>query len=330
VEEGMPVIAGKTLLARVDDVWCRFALERCRAQVASTNAQLKYELLELERGKTLIDKKGVSQSELDAKQAAVDDLQASLAEGEATFKEENERITRSTIFAPFDGTVIAKHAEVGGYVSPGSPIVDIASRGEVDARLMVPESMINVISVEQVLAVRVDPIGEEVRGQVVSVIPYGPTASRTFPVRVRLDDQGGRLKVGMSVTALIPTGSEREALVVSKDAVLVRPDGSTVWVAVLREQGQAPEVQPVPVTVTARMQEDYAVEPETDQGRGLLTAGARVVIEGAERLMPGQEVRIVTADGGPAKIAELREAVRQAGPTGPAKAASDPAIRQES
>ena len=102
--------------------------------------------------------------------------------------------------------MVAKHAELGGHVSPGTPIVDIVSRGQVDARLMVPESVINLIRVDQALPIRVDPLGEEVRGKVVSVTPYGPTASRTFPVRVRLDDQEGRLKVGMSVTAMIATG----------------------------------------------------------------------------------------------------------------------------
>jgi RND family efflux transporter MFP subunit len=325
VEEGTPVIGGKTVLAQVDDIWGCLALKQCQAQVASTKAKLKYERLELGRSQALIGKKGVSQSELEAKQAAVDGLQASLAEAEATVEEESERIARSAILAPFDGTVIAKHAEVGGHLSPGSPIVDIVSRGQVDAQLMVPESVVNMISVGQALAIRVDPVSVEVRGQVVSVTPYGPAASRTFPVRVRLDDQGGRLKVGMSVTVLISTGPETEALVVSRDAVLVRPDGSTVWVAVLQGEGQAAEVQPVPVTISARMQEEYAVEPETDKGRALLTAGARVVIEGAERLMPGQQVRIVTADGGPAGVAGPRGALRQARPATPAKAAGSKA-----
>jgi membrane fusion protein (multidrug efflux system) len=330
VEEGTPVVAGETVLARVDDIWCGWALDRCRAQVASTEAKLKYERLELERHGELDGGGAVSRSELESKQATVDELQASLDEAKAAVEEGIERITRSVILAPFDGTVIAKHAELGGHVSPGTPIVDIVSRGQVDARLMVPESVINLISVDQMLPIRVDPLGEEVHGKVVLVTPYGPTASRTFPVRVRLDDQGGRLKVGMGVTAMVATAPEREALVVSKDAVLVRPDGSTVWVAVLRQEGQADEVQPVPVTISARMPLQYAVEPETDQGRKLLGPGARVVVEGAERLMPGQQVDIVDLDGGPGGVAGSGLSERPTHPNQPAAAASGPAGRQES
>jgi RND family efflux transporter MFP subunit len=328
VEEGTPVVAGKTVLAQIDDVWSRLALNRCKAQAASTEAKLRYEQGELDRYQQLKDT--LSQSELDSKQATVDEFQASLSVCQAAVEEETVRIERSTILAPFDGTVVAKHAELGGHVSPGDPIVDVVSRGQVDAMLMVPESVINLIRLDQELAIRVDPLEEEVLGTVVSVTPYGPSASRTFPVRVRLDDQGGRLKVGMSVTASIAVGAEREALVVSKDAVLVRPDGSTVWVALPGGEPQAGEVQPVPVTISARMPEEYAVEPETLRGRELLVAGARVVVEGAERLMPGQQVRIVALDGSPTEAAARGGGVGPTRPTTPAKAASGPTSRQES
>jgi hypothetical protein len=126
----------------------------------------------------------------------------------------------------------------------------------------------------------------------------------------------------MSVTAMIATGPEREELVVSKDAVLVRPDGSTVWVAVLRGEGQAAEVQPVPVSITVRMPQQYAIEPQTEQGRKLLAPGARVVLEGAERLMPGQQVRIVTL--GPGDVAGSMR------PTNPTPSGSGPTFRKES
>jgi len=329
VEVGTPVIAGKTVLARVEDVWCTLASDRCEAQLASTHARLKYEELELDRHEQLKNTRAVSDSEFESKQAMVAELEARVRETKGALKEESERIARSTILAPFDGTVVAKHAELGGHVSPGDPIVDVVSRGQVDARLMVPESAINLIGVGQVLPIRVDPLGEEMEGEIVSLNPYGPTASRTFPVRVRLDDRGGRLKVGMSVTASITIGPEREALVVSKDAVLVRPDGSTAWVALPQGEPLTAEVHPVPVTITARMPGEYAIEPETAEGRELLVAGTQVVVEGAERLQKEQQVRIITLDGSSGDARRPRGTVRQTLLTTPTKTASGPASRQE-
>jgi hypothetical protein len=162
---------------------------------------------------------------------------------------------------------------------------------------MVPESVVNRIGLDQKLPILIDPLGEELDGTVVSITPLGASASRTFPVRVRLDDQQGRLKVGMSVTAMIATGPQRRGLVVPKDAVLVRPDGSTVWTIASGSDSPALQARPVPVTIDVRMEREYAVLPETAEGRQLLVAGTQVVIEGAERLMPGQEVTIVSLDG---------------------------------
>lgn len=303
VEEGTPVFAGETLLAEIDTVWSHLAKQRIQARMETADVMLQFQMDELERFKTLTDQDAMTQSELELKQATVKELEATIRESQIAILEEDERISRSIIRAPFDGTVVTKHVEIGGHVTVGTPIVEIIATGELDARLMVPESVVNLLDVGQELTVRIGPLEEDVLGRVASVTPYGPMASRTFPVRVRLDDEKGKLKVGMSVTASIPMGDEREALVVSRDAVIVRPDGATVWVAIANEGSGTAEVQPVPVTVSARMRDEYSVEPETADGRELLLAGASVVIEGAERLKPGQKVGIVKLNEGTSALA---------------------------
>jgi hypothetical protein len=51
--------------------------------------------------------------------------------------------------------------------------------------------------------------------------------------------------------------------------------------------------QPVPVTIDIRLPTEYAVRAQTPQGAQLLKPGALVVIEGGERLLPGQKVQSV-------------------------------------
>ncbi len=306
VEEGSSVVADETVLAEIDDVWSRLAKQRIQARLESAQVMLRFHTEELGRFETITDQEAITQSKLELKRATVKELEATLKESQAALQEEDERIARSIIRAPFTGIVVAKHIESGGHVTVGTPIVEIIAMGELDARLMVPESVVNLLHVDQELVIRIDPLQEKVPGRVASITPYGPMASRTFPVRVRLDDQNGKLKVGMSVTASIPTDDGREALVVSRDAVLVRPDGATVWVAITDAGSETAKVQPVPVTVNARLRGEYAVEPETAGGRELLVHGAAVVIEGAERLKPGQIVNVVELDNGsPAMPAAL-------------------------
>ena len=72
----------------------------------------------------------------------------------------------------------------------------------------------------------------------------------------------------------------------------MKPDGNTVWVVV--EEDGASIAKPVPVTILVRETEAYGVYPQTEEGRELLQAGAKTVIEGAERLFAGQKVRTVS------------------------------------
>ena len=79
---------------------------------------------------------------------------------------------------------------------------------------------------------------------------------------------------------------------VSRDAVLIKPDGATVWVV----SGEDPKrAYPAPVEVVGRVGGRYAVAPLTPDARALLGDAATVVIEGAERLRPKQAVRLMEA-----------------------------------
>ena len=296
IDEGTPVVADETVVARIDDVWTRLARQRIAAEMASIRARLTFEQAELEKYEQLVAKKVATQSELEQRQATVDQFTADLEEAAARLTETEEQLSRLVLHAPFDGTIVAKRAELGQLVGPGTPIVDVISRGRIDARLLVPESCIERIRLGDSLPIHVDPLGEEFPGEVALLVPYGPTASRTFPVRVSLDDLGGRLKAGMSVSTHVPTADRVEGLVVPRDAVLIRPDTATVWVA-RPAAGDAPmTVEPVPVAITARMRFEYAVVPETIEGEALLAEGSLVVVEGAEQLLPGMAVRIAKFD----------------------------------
>lgn len=318
VEEGTPVEAGKTLLAHVDEIWLKLTVEQDEAELQSIDAQLAQETQELNRVRKLAETSSVTVSDLESQDSLVRQLKANKAKAQAILDETRERLTRAEIYAPFDGTVVKKHAEIGQTIAVGDPIVEIVSRGTIDAEVRMPETIVDRIRVGMPIPVVIEPLQLKETGRVVAVVPYGPTASRTFPVRLRLDDQGGRLKVGMSCHAIVPEGDESDQLVVNKNAVLERPDGCTVWV-VTSADGKPEQARggaltgptlrtalPVPVRVVARDGDLYAIQPELPADRKHLQSGTDVVIEGAERLTPKQQVRVVKMD--PVYLENLPEA----------------------
>jgi multidrug efflux pump subunit AcrA (membrane-fusion protein) len=128
-----------------------------------------------------------------------------------------------------------------------------------------------------------DATGEHRVIPVDAVVAAGDPRSRTFAVRARMDDGDRRYKPGMTVTALVPLGRELERLTVGADAVLQHPAGGVIWTIV------AGRAERVAVDVLFREGDRLAVEATGERG---LAEGNPVVIEGAERLRPGQRVQI--------------------------------------
>ena len=314
VDEGTTVTGGKTVLARIDDTWTNLDEAKITSQIQEKEATLSFEVDELARYENMLKDDAIPLSEAEKERTVIKELQASIAQLNVLLKEAKERNSRLEIVAPFDGSVIAKYAELGEYVSIGSPIVDIVSTGRIDARIMVPEESLPLLEVGKQLDLIVDALGLELKGKVYSINAQGSVGSRTFPVRVELDDQGGTLLPGMGVSVFVPVMPESTELTVPRDAVLTKPDGSTIWVVKPDEsvvkpdesvdkpfesagQGEAaPEpplvTVPVPVHVLSHTRDAYAILPERDSDKELVTPGTQVVTEGLERLVPGALVNI--------------------------------------
>ena len=312
VENGSPIEAGKTVLASIDKTWLRLSKLKQQARIEVIDAQLRKEKANLARLEKLRQGKLATEREYSDQLAEYEQRVAELKEAQAALENLTEQWKRLDITAPFSGWVIQRHVEAGQWLSPGAPVADIVSRGRIYAEMNVPESLVNGLELGMPIDVTVNALGRTFPGKIATITPYGATASRTYPVRVELSDQNGLLMVGMSTTAVFPAGLSRKQITVSRDAVLIKPDGATVWVAC---PGEPMTASPVPVKVVTRVGDRYAVEPLDGAGRDLLKHGARVVLEGAERLRPGQAIRKMDRDLANAKWLGESTATRPADPT---------------
>lgn len=301
VEVGDFVKAGETLIARIDDTWTKFTHETAGRDIELKTTILAYEKTEMERLQKLVDSRAVSISEYLLQVNKADQIQTNLEISKIIRDESGEKLKRTKILAPFDGHVIAKMTEVGSLLTPGNPIVQIISSGEIDAEIPVNQSIVDRIRIGDEIPVELQHIGLNIRGKVHGIVPYAPRdGGRMFPVLVRLPNQNERLKSGMAVTGRFPASDPKPGIVVPVEAMMDKPDGRTVWVAVIEPAAEdRPErifVQPVPVKLLAHSVDSCSVEAETDEGKKLLVDKSLVVIEGSERLTPGQFVEIKEVD----------------------------------
>ncbi len=113
-------------------------------------------------------------------------------------------------------------------------------------------------------------------------LPEADRLSRLVPLRVVLPNEKELLRPGMSITGLVATGKSAPTVTVSKDGVLRDDAGEFLF---FDAGGSA-----VPVRVRTRFGIGDRVAVEAN-----LPPGANVIVQGNERLFPGQPVMVVGA-----------------------------------
>lgn len=295
VDVGSELVGGETVIAVVDDVWAKLAVEQAEADLSAAEARAAQSARELAHLQTLAQRNASDQRAIDDARAAADADAAEVLAYSAALHRAQETVDRVTIVAPFDGVVTNKIAEVGQWLEPGGSVVEILSTGEIDAVVDVPELRIGAVRIGMEIDVEVEATGQTLTGTVVALNPDGGSAARTFPVKIRLDNTDGALKVGMSAVALVPVTEMVEHVLVPRDAVSFTPQGAQVWITMVMPGSAAdalPVAMPIDVNVLFGQGGNFAVQPLPKMEGMTLASGMSVVVEGAEQLWPTRPVII--------------------------------------
>jgi membrane fusion protein (multidrug efflux system) len=95
-------------------------------------------------------------------------------------------LAAATISAPFAGKIAAHYAEVGEYVTPGTPIVRLVATDTLWVRFAAPEQLAGNLSSGAAVMVTIEAVPEPIRGTVRHAGPEIDLASQTFPVEAFL------------------------------------------------------------------------------------------------------------------------------------------------
>jgi HlyD family secretion protein len=220
--------------------------------------------------------------------------EARLSAAEVKIKFIQDNIDRSVIRSPFNGFIIEKLTEVGQWLEKGDPGMTMIATDPVKVEVHVPQHHFyrvgKGIKVKVILESRQDSVPDHVfQGKVIEIIPFGNSASRTFPVRIQVDNPKSILAAGMLVKVIYqPEKTSSKQIYVPKDALVRSPDEAVVWV-VRPEQGKGMKAHKVIVTAGEQKNSMIAINPKGDK----IKAGEWVVVQGNERLRPGISIEII-------------------------------------
>lgn len=266
VKEGDRVEKGQLLLRIRPDVYVSqrdrslAAISSARARLAQTEAQFIQAELAFNRSKQLFDEQTISKSEFEQAQASytvskaeVDAARFSVVSTEASLKEANENLTKTSIYAPMTGTVSMLLVELGERVAgtnlmAGTEMLRVADLSRMEAQVEVNENDIVRVSLGDTALIEVDAyLDKKFKGVVTEIANSAKTTGvsadqvTNFDVKILILPESYRdveketgqnpFRPGMSATVDIQTESKPDIITVPIQSVTTRTDTSKVAVS---------------------------------------------------------------------------------------------------
>jgi membrane fusion protein (multidrug efflux system) len=265
-DEGQSVRKG-ALLARLDAA-------ETRALVESSRVQVNLDKQRLERAADLRKKGFISQQ-------ALDEAQSNYARSVAKQREDEAKLAKSEIRAPFSGVAGLRQVSEGAFVAAGTDIARLEKIDQLKLDFRVPETFLAQLKTGLAVNVAVDAFPQQgFAGKIYAIEPAVDEQTRTLLARARVANPDLRLRPGMFARVILTLGVRENAVWIPEEAIVPRGQDSYVYRVV---DGRAELVQ---------VQTGTRKVGEVEIVKGV-AAGDVIVTEGTQRLVPGMQVSII-------------------------------------
>jgi membrane fusion protein (multidrug efflux system) len=292
-DEGAAVAAGEPIVA-IDPERRQLELENAQASLLQAQAQEREAAREAQRLEKLAGRGAVSQAQLDEARTRRDFARSGAAAAEAQLGLAQRALRDASVVAPFAGLVARRFVNPGEFVAVGAPLFHLVTLDPVEVEFHLAEVDSARVAAGQRVEVRVASFPDEVFGaEVTLVAPTIDPAARTRRVKAVLANPEGRLLPGTFARVDLGVAERSGVVMVAKEAVLQRSDGSVVFRLAGGDRVER-------VRVETGVHRDELVEL-----RGGVAAGDWIVVRGHTGLVDGAPVSLRNADGTATSAATL-------------------------
>ena len=283
------------VIAILDDTDYRLAEDAARQQFIAATTQARQAESDRKRLDALKADGSVSPADDERAQSAAATAQATAeAEGRKLELARN-RLKYTVLHASRTGTVTALRMEVGQVVAEGQPVVTIASQGEPEIVVDVPEDHVAAFRAARYKAQLASAPGDVFDVTLRELSPQAAAQTRTFRARLK-PAAPRRLPLGSTATLVVDRAQAQATVAVIPAAAITQRDGQpALWV--VRRTGSEPTgtVELTRVAVHGYRNDDVLVSGPA--------AGALVVTAGVQKMAPGLKVVLPEVSAADAKQA---------------------------
>lgn len=287
VDVGVSVKKGD-VIARLDDQDPKTRIRSAESDVVSAEAVLTEATNSEERTVALLEKGVTTRARYDAAVRDRRSAEARVTAAKAALSLARDQLVYTELKAEFDGIVTAVSAEPGQVVAVGQTIAKLARPEARDAVFNIAEAALRDRKPDdrpQIIVTLLSNPSIEAEGVVREVSPVADATTRTYQVKVTLNDQNEQFRFGTSVMGRLKATSA-PVVVLPASALFDKGGKPAVWVV----DATANKVALKPVVV-ARYESDRVIISDG------LARGEVVVTAGVNRLREGQPIRLIAGAG---------------------------------
>jgi len=266
--------------------------EGISAQIVSLREDVRKEEVNLGRATRLAEIDGYSKEQLDQAKANYERASALLVKAQESARD-------YSIIAPWDGMIRRVRVEVGDYITPREPLVDMYDPSSLVIRVAVPERHAGMLQRNAPVIATLDAYPDSVFHAIVTrVYPYLDERMRTRTIEIQLESAVDLLP-GMFARVKLRSGTVESTVVIPAGALTVTPEAMTIVYVV--SGGKAARR-----TVKTGLEESDRVQ--IIEG---IRPGDSLIVSGIARLKDGGIVRVIGSTS--QKADSLSTAVDEAG-----------------
>ena len=198
-----------------------------------------------------------------------------------------DQLSKTKIYAPFNGEIDEIISNLGSNLIPGSPILRVVNLDIIYAEAQVPEKYVSSISIGTEAIVSIPLLNKEVTSKIVQTGNFINPNSRTFRIEAPVENKDKRIKQNLNARININNYSNSKAKVVPLR--VLREDGSGkayLYKLVTTDK------KDIFLTVKSFVEIGNSYNEEIEITTGL-SLGDVIVLEGANNVEDNQRVRVI-------------------------------------
>ncbi|MDD4721832.1 MAG: efflux RND transporter periplasmic adaptor subunit [Acidaminococcaceae bacterium] len=282
VNLGDKVTAGQVLM-QIDPKDVIQTVNSSAAALNSAESQYQLAAKNAQRYQELYNSGAVSKATAEQYENAANAALATLQQAQARLSADNHQLEYTKLVADHDGVIAAVNGEIGMVVAAGTSMVTLVQNGQREIQIFVPENQLSDIHPGQPVQVDFWALNKvKVNGTISEIAPMADSTTRTYKVRVALDNVPSQVKLGMTAKVILAAGDSTDFIIPSS-AIYQTGDKPHVWLVVNKH------VQLIPIEIKGYRDNDVVIKSG-------LKKGDVVVSGGVNKLTANDEVRL--EDGG--------------------------------